>query len=158
LSAFPDVNTRVVEQKSGPLRLGQADGIACRTMEMFEAFGCSERVLKEAHWVNETTFWNADDRHRERIVRHGRIQDAKDGLSECPELVLNQGRVNDFYLNLMRTAPSRLEPAYSRRLLDLQIDLQEDSVPKTYPVKVRLQRVDDGNANQIETIRARYVV
>ena len=158
LSAFPDVNTRVVEQKSGPLRLGQADGIACRTMEMFEAFGFSERVLKEAHWVNETTFWKPDDRHRERIVRHGRIQDVEDGLSEFPHVVLNQARVHDFYLNLMRNAPSRLEPAYSRRLLDLQIDLQEDSVPKTYPVKVRLQRVDDGNANQIETIRARYVV
>jgi len=27
-------------------------------MEMFEAFGFSERVLKEAYWVNETTFWN----------------------------------------------------------------------------------------------------
>src|SRR5215468_3454967 len=157
LSGFPDINTRIVEQKTGPLRLGQADGIACRTMEMFEAFGFSERVLKEAHWVNETTFWRPDDRHRERIVRHGRIQDVEDGLSEFPHVVLNQARVHDFYLNLMRNAPSRLEPTYSRRLLDLQIDLQEDDVSKTYPVKVRLERVDDENANQIETIRARYV-
>ena len=46
LAAFPDIKTRIVEQKSGPLLLGQADGIACRTMEMFEAFGFSERVLK----------------------------------------------------------------------------------------------------------------
>src|SRR5258707_7794728 len=61
LAAFPDINTRIVEQKSGPLLLGQADGIACRTMEMFEAFGFSDRVLKEAHWVNETTFWKPDD-------------------------------------------------------------------------------------------------
>ena len=35
LSAFPDIRTRIVEQKSGPLLLGQADGVACRTMEMF---------------------------------------------------------------------------------------------------------------------------
>jgi hypothetical protein len=47
LAAFPDIKTRIVEQKSGPLLLGQADGIACRTMEMFEAFGFSERVQKE---------------------------------------------------------------------------------------------------------------
>jgi len=39
LAAFGDINTRIIEQKSGPLKLGQADGVACRTMEMFEAFG-----------------------------------------------------------------------------------------------------------------------
>src|SRR5215471_5565589 len=55
LSAFPDIKTCIVEQKSGRLLLGQADGIACRTMEMFQAFGFGERVLKEACWINETT-------------------------------------------------------------------------------------------------------
>ena len=61
LAAFPDISTCIVEQKAGPLQLGQADGIACRTMEMFEAFGFRERVEKEAYWVNETTFWKTDD-------------------------------------------------------------------------------------------------
>ena len=42
LAAFPSIRTRIVEQKSGPLQIGQADGIACRTMEMFEAFGFCE--------------------------------------------------------------------------------------------------------------------
>ena len=62
LAAFPDIKTCIVEQKPGRLLLGQADGIACRTMEMFEAFGFSERVLKEACWINETTFWKPDDK------------------------------------------------------------------------------------------------
>src|SRR5215471_17660195 len=44
LAAFPNITTRILEQKEGPLLLGQADGIACRTMEMFEAFSFSERV------------------------------------------------------------------------------------------------------------------
>ena len=39
LSAFEGITTRIVDQKSGPLEVGQADGIACRSMEMFEAFG-----------------------------------------------------------------------------------------------------------------------
>ena len=64
LAAFPDIKTRIVEQKSGRLLLGQADGVACRTMEMFEAFGFSERVMKEAYWVNETSFWKPDDNER----------------------------------------------------------------------------------------------
>ena len=49
LAAFPEIDTRIVEQKSGPLLLGQADGIACRTVEMFHTFGFSERLLKEAY-------------------------------------------------------------------------------------------------------------
>ena len=115
LAAFPEIKTRIVEQKPGPLQLGQADGVACRTMEMFEAFGFSGRVLKEAYWVNETTFWKPDESCRERIVRSGRVQDVEDGLSELPHVILNQARVHGFYLDVMRNAPGRLEPSYSRR-------------------------------------------
>ena len=61
LAAFPDIRTVIVEQKPGPLQLGQADGVACRTMEMFEAFGFAHKVLEEAYWVNETTFWKPSD-------------------------------------------------------------------------------------------------
>ena len=46
LAAFPDIRTCIVEQKDGSMKLGQADGIACRTMEMFESFGFAEKVLK----------------------------------------------------------------------------------------------------------------
>jgi len=81
LSAFADIKTCIVEQKSGPLLRGQADGIACRTMEMFEAFGFSERVMKEACWINEVTFWKPDEKNPRNIVRHGRVQDTEDGLS-----------------------------------------------------------------------------
>ncbi|NRB01590.1 MAG: FAD-dependent monooxygenase, partial [Rhodobacteraceae bacterium] len=45
LAQFPDIHTRIVDQKSGPLEVGQADGVACRSIEMFEAFGFSEKVL-----------------------------------------------------------------------------------------------------------------
>jgi 2-polyprenyl-6-methoxyphenol hydroxylase-like FAD-dependent oxidoreductase len=84
LAAFPDIRTRIVEQKSGRLALGQADGLACRTMEMFEAFGFSERVMKEAYWVNEIAFWKPAEKRRAEVVRGDRIQDTEDGLSEFP--------------------------------------------------------------------------
>ena len=159
LSAFPDIKTCILEQKPGPLRLGQADGIACRTMEMFEAYGFSERVLKEACWINETTFWKPDDRLRENIVRSGRVQDVEDGLSEFPHVVLNQARVHDFYLDVMRKSPARLEPYYARRLIDLEID-ETASGDNAYPYQVtaRLERLDPAHEGQIETIKARYVV
>ena len=56
----------------------------------------------------------------ENIVRSGRVQDVEDGLSEFPHVILNQARVHDCYLDVMRKSPSRLEPYYSRRLLDLK--------------------------------------
>ena len=84
-------------------------------MEMFEAFGFSERVLKEAYWVNETSFWKPDPAQRANIVRGGRIQDVEDGLSEFPHVILNQARVHQFYLDVMLKSPARLAPDYSRR-------------------------------------------
>ena len=151
LSAFPDIRTGIVEQRDGPLLLGQADGIACRTMEMFEAFDFSDRVLKEACWINEVTFWKPDEAHPEKIVRHGRVQDVEDGLSEFPHVVLNQARIHDFYLDVMRHSPSLLEPHYSRRLLDVTVD----RTAADYPVTVRLERTDAGHTGQVETVRAR---
>ena len=154
LAAFPDIRTCIVEQKEGPLKLGQADGIACRTMEMFEAFNFSERVLKEACWVNEVTFWKPGEQQADRIVRHGRVQDTEDGLSEFPHVILNQARVHDFYLELMRNAPSRLEPHYGRQLLDVVVgDPAAD-----YPVTVTMERVGGAEPGRVETVQARYVV
>ena len=167
LSTFPEIKTRIVEQKSGRLLIGQADGIACRTMEMFEAFGFTERLMKEAYWVNETTFWKPDDKQRENIVRSDRIQDTEDGLSEFPHVILSQARVHDFYLEVMRNSPVRLEPNYSRRFLDLRIDPAAPSLDgeaggqnsfPTYPVTVRLDRLDAAHEGQVETVRARFVI
>lgn len=154
LAVFPGISTCIVEHKDGPLQMGQADGIACRSMEMFEAFNFSDRVLKEACWINEVTFWKPDEKQHESIVRHGRVQDTEDGLSEFPHVVLNQARVHDFYLDFMRSSESRLEPFYSRRFLDLEIDGTADD----YPVTVRLERTDAVHTGTVETLKARYVV
>jgi phenol 2-monooxygenase len=159
LSAFPDIKTCIVEQKEGPLHRGQADGIACRTMEMFEAYGFAERVLKEACWINETTFWKPDDKQRENIIRGGRVRDVEDGLSEFPHVVLNQARVHDFYLDVMRKSPAGLEPYYARRLIDLAIDdATSGDNADPHQVTARLEWLEPEHEGQTETIKARYVV
>ena len=162
LAAFPDIQTLIVEQKPGPLQLGQADGVACRTMEMFEAFGFAEHVLREAYWVNETTFWKPDDGQgdaRNRIVRSGRVQDVEEGLSHMPHVILNQARVHDFYLDIMQRSASRLVPHYGRRLVGLERAPDAASAnASTHPVTVRFERQDAGHTNEVDTVRARYVV
>src|SRR5262249_13361018 len=137
LSAFPDIRTCIVEQKGGRMLRGQADGVACRTMEMFHAFGFSERVLKEACWINETTFWKPDGKTPDNSARSGWIQDVEDGLSEFPHVVLNQARIHDFYLDLMRRNAAKLEPYYSRRVASVR-PAGNDGL-----ATVTLERVDD---------------
>jgi phenol 2-monooxygenase (NADPH) len=155
LSAFPDIKTCIVEQKPGRLSQGQADGIACRTIEMFNAFGFSERLLKEACWINETTFWKPDDEHPERIVRNGWVQDVEDGLSEFPHVVLNQARVHDLYLDFMRKSAAKLEPHYTRRVVSVRRAQSGDGAQR---VNVTLERLDFPHQGQTETVSARYVV
>ena len=154
LAAFPEITTRIVERKPGPMEKGQADGISCRSMEMFNAFGFAEKVLKQGYWVNETTFWKPDPRRPDRITRNGRIQDVEDGLSEMPHIILNQARVHDMYLEIMRNAPSRLVPDYALQLLDLTVD----PAGGDHPVTVTLERLDPERQGETVTLRARYVV
>ena len=117
-------------------------------MEMFEAFGFAERVRREAYWVNEVTFWKPDPDDPARILRHARVQDVEDGLSEFPHVILNQARIHDYFLEAMQNAPTRLTPDYGRALIGLDIP-EGDGL-----VTARLQRGD----GEIETVRARYVV
>ena len=152
LARFPNITTRIIESKPGPLLQGQADGLQCRTIEIFEAFGFSEKVLKEAYWVNETTFWSPTEDGK-GLRRSGRVRDTEDGLSEMPHVILNQARLHGLWLDAMKWSPTRLEPSYSRQMMDLKIPRD-----KHERVEVTLERLDDEYKGQKEKIRARYVV
>lgn len=154
LAVFPEISTRIVERKPGPLQKGQADGISCRSMEMFQAFGFASKIKREAHWVNETTFWDPNPENSAEIRRSGRIQDVEDGLSEMPHVILNQARVHDRYLEHMRNSPSRLTPNYNIKFMSAAID----SADADYPVKIELETLTGDGMPHVREIRARYVV
>src|ERR1700760_1932702 len=82
LANFPEIRTAVIDRRNGPLAVGQADGVACRTVEMFEAFGLADRLVREGYWVNEVCFWRSDPSDRTRIRRTQRIRDTEEDLSE----------------------------------------------------------------------------
>lgn len=148
LAAFPGIHTRVVERRDGPLSRGRADGVACRTVEMFQAFDLANTMLAEAYWVNESVFWSPDEADPSRIVRTGRVQDTEDGLSEMPHVIVNQARLQDYLLDKMRKSPSRLEPDYDVEFVTLEVESAGD-----HPVLVTLRQ--DGKEFQL---RAKYVV
>jgi phenol 2-monooxygenase (NADPH) len=150
LSTFPSISTRLVERLDGPLRVGQADGVACRTVEMFDAFGLSGKLIREAYWVNETVFWRPSKADRSRIERTGRVQDTEDGLSEFPHLIVNQARMQKYLLDYMRNSPTRLEANYGLEFVDLKVETEGE-----HPVVVTLRNLANGAGT---TVRAKYVV
>ena len=148
LSEFPEIVTRVVEKADGPLQVGRADGVNCRTVEMFEAFGLAQKMVDEAYWVNETHFWGADPQDTSKIVRMGRTQDVRDLLSEFPHVIVNQARLLDFFLEHMANSPSRLKVDYGYAAVGADVPDNPDE-----PVTVTLHRGED-----VVTVRAKYVV
>ena len=150
LSSFAGITTRLIERRDGPLELGQADGVACRTVEMFDAFGLSEKLVREAYWVNETVFWRPSADDGARIVRTGRVQDTEDGLSEFPHVIVNQARLQQLLLDYMRRSPSRLDADYGLEFVTLQVEPEGE-----HPVAVTLRRPSNG---AVLTVRAKYVV
>jgi phenol 2-monooxygenase len=150
LSNFPSIGTRLIERRDGPLQVGQADGIACRTVEMFEAFGLGHKLVREAYWVNETVFWRPSKQDRSRIERTGRIKDTEEGLSEFAHLIVNQARLQQYLLDHMRMSPTRLEASYGLEFMTLEVETEGE-----HPVVVTLRDVGTGSQT---TVRARYVV
>lgn len=154
LARFPEISTMIVEPKSGPMEKGQADGINLRSMEMFQAFGFAEKIKRESLWINETTFWTPSQKTPSHISRAGRVEDVADGLSEMPHVLINQARIHDMFLDLMRNSPSRLEPNYQLQVVDVAVDPDASD----HPVSVTLEHTAPEKRGQFETIRANYVV
>ena len=150
LSTFPGISTRLVERRPAPLQVGQADGVACRTVEMFDAFGLSAKLVRESYWVNETVFWRPSPEDRSKIVRTGRIQDTEDGLSEFPHLIVNQARLLQYLQNYMEKSPTRFVPDYGLDFVDLKVEPEG-----MHPVEVTLKDVATGAET---VVRAKYVV
>jgi phenol 2-monooxygenase len=153
LAQFPEIDTMIVE--SGPCNIakGKADGINTRSMEMLQAFGFADKVKRETYWVNQTNFWMPDPENPAHIKRIGRVQDVTDDSSEMPHILINQARLHELFLDVMKNAPARLAPDYNLALRDLDIDPTTDD----HPVTVTLE--DTGvNWGETTTVRANYVV
>ena len=133
--------------------MGQADGVACRTVEMFEAFGLADRLIGEGYQVNEVSFWRPGPGPARAITRTGRIPDVEDGLSEMPHMIVNQARILAYLRDHMARsarAGAALRPAARRP--------PRSTTPGEHPVTATLRHVRDGATGEVSTVRARYVV
>jgi phenol 2-monooxygenase len=145
------LSCRIIEARDGPLKLGQADGVQCRTVEVYESFGLAEDVLRESYHVVEDVFWSrAEDG---KLVRTRTSADTPKGLSHLPHVILNQARMHDFLLDGMKKWNGQ-EVEYNRRVLDVKVDSAlATSDPHSYPVSVTTEK--DGVKS---VIRAKYAL
>ena len=156
LAAFPEIRTVVIDRKDGPLEVGQADGVACRTVEMFEAFGLADRLINEGYHVNEVAFWRPAAQDRGKIARTGIIDDVEEGISEMPHVIVNQARMLAYLLDHMERSPSRLRPHYGLHAGSIQID---ETGASEYPVTVELAHLAGlAETGETSTLKARYVI
>jgi phenol 2-monooxygenase len=154
LAQFPQIDTMIIERMASNIVKGKADGINTRTMEMFQAFGFADKVKRETYWVNQTAFWMPDPANPAHIQRVGRVQDVADDSSEMPHILINQARLHELFLEVMKNSPSRLEPDYGWEIVGLTIDESTDD----HPVTVTLKDSTGIHWGATRTVRANYVV
>jgi phenol 2-monooxygenase len=150
---------KVLERRPGPMELGQADGVQCRTVEVFESFGMSEDLLREAYHVLEVAFWSSTDSVEEegvekgrKLVRTSRTADTMKGLSHQPHVILNQAKVNGFLIDAMRRWNGQ-EIDYGYVVKDVKVDSAAAGDAEAYPVTVTAEK--DGVE---EVFLAKYVL
>ena len=103
LSIF-NIPFTMLERRSGPLEIGQADGVQCRTVEIYDSFGLSEDLVREAYHILEVCFWGVDESNNAThngIMRQSRTVDTEKGLSHLPHVILNQAKMNGLMLKKM---------------------------------------------------------
>jgi phenol 2-monooxygenase len=159
--AIYNIPFTVLERRSGPLEIGQADGVQCRTVEIYESFGLSEDLLREAYHILEVCFWGNDDhvdsKEKGGIRRKNRSLDTEKGLSHLPHVILNQARMNGLMLSKMESIQKEKEPMgeieYGWTTKDIQVDSTTKDDPDAYPCRVTAEK--DGKE---ETWGAKYVL
>lgn len=142
----------MLERRSGPMKIGQADGVQCRTVEIYESFGLSEEVLREAYHILEVCFWGDDVDGT--LTRKRRAMDTENGLSHMPHVILNQARMNGLMLGKMEElsgGEKRIEYGWEIKSLEVDETLVRD--PGSYCCKVVAEK--DGKE---EVWLAKYVL
>jgi phenol 2-monooxygenase len=144
------VRCKILDKRSGPMEVGQADGVQCRTVEVFDSFGIAEELLRESYHVLEVAFWASDGNGG--IARTSRTADTQPGLSHFPHVILNQARVNGLLLEYMRRTSGQ-EVDYNYNVKSVHVDSATAADPDAYPVTV----ITEKNGVE-EAFKAKYVL
>ncbi|KAJ5812014.1 FAD binding domain-containing protein [Penicillium riverlandense] len=127
------VSYKILERRPGPLDKGQADGVQCRTVEIFESLGISEDLLKEAHHILELAVWSPDGEGGIKWSQYS--ADTEPGLSHQPHVILNQARVNELMMGDIQRSAGRIESEYGVEVTGVHVNSEEAKNPDAFCVE-----------------------
>ncbi|KAL2285460.1 hypothetical protein FJTKL_08130 [Diaporthe vaccinii] len=136
------VKARIVDKRNAKIFSGQADGLQCRSLEIFDSLGFGDRAWKEANHMIEICMWNPG---QDGVIRRSdRIPDTIVGLSRFQQIVLHQGRIERFFLDNIRKY-SNDTIKVERGVLPASLSIDESIVDRedAYPVTVELQHLSE---------------
>lgn len=142
------VHARIVDKRGTKIFNGQADGLQCRTLEIFDSLGFGHRAWREANHMLEICLWNPDEKGV--IRRSDRIPDTIPGISRFQQVVLHQGRIERFFLDTMEECSDiRVE----RGVMPTAIEINESQVEDNdaYPITVKLRHLSEEEATPQQT-------
>lgn len=128
------IQCKIVDSRPGPLEIGQADGVQCRSVEIFESFGLVEELLREAYHNVEVAFWNPNGKGG-GVVRTRSAPATLPGLSHLPRVLLNQARFHSMMLGAMKRFNEQ-EVDYGYKVLEVRVDEGKANDADAYPVTV----------------------
>ncbi|MCJ1386449.1 hypothetical protein MMC17_009575 [Xylographa soralifera] len=140
------VRCKIVDARSGPLEIGQADGAQVRSVEIFESFGIVDELLRVGSHNVEVAFWNPGGRGG-GVVRTRSAAATHPGLSHLPRVILSQARFNGMLLEAMKRFNGQ-EVDYGYKVLEVRVDEEKANDPEAYPVAVVTER--DGKEERFE--------
>ncbi|KAH7174281.1 FAD binding domain-containing protein [Fusarium flagelliforme] len=135
------INARIIDKRNTKIFCGQADGLQCRSLEIFDSLGFADRVWKEANHMIENPGPDGI------IRRSDRIPDTIVGLSRFQQVVVHQGRIERFFLdNIKKYSKDQIK--VERAILPEAVDIDKSQLesPEAYPVTVKLRHLTDEEA------------
>ncbi|KAI9815565.1 MAG: hypothetical protein M1827_002699 [Pycnora praestabilis] len=141
------IKARIIDKRGTKIFNGQADGLQCRSLEIFDSFGFADRVWKESNHMLEICLWNPD---ADGVIRRtDRIPDTIPGISRFQQVVLHQGRIERFFLDALRDH-SNIE--IERGVLPESLELDTSNVDDNdaYPIKIKIRHLDEAEATPIQ--------
>jgi len=117
---------------------GQADGLQCRILEIFDSFDFGHRTWIESNHMLEICLWNPDEKGV--IRRSDRIPDTIPGISRFQQVVLHQGRIER-----LDSTESCSDIRVERGVMPTNVELDESCVedPDAHPITVTLRHLSE---------------
>ncbi|KAK8060691.1 FAD binding domain-containing protein [Apiospora saccharicola] len=161
------LDARVIDDKPDRVTKGHADGITCRTMEMFDSFGIAGQVYEEAALDYQIRYWRLNAVGR--LDRAQSINSQAAGICRFQQCLLSQGRIEELLEDRISRGKGRLRVERDVETLRLTLHQRDDpdASAETHPVQVNVRHgrsgggcMGDGDDDDHveETIRARYVI